>query len=90
MKSHQLLLWTAPLRNMYLCFKAKIMSEGKIEKTILWQLGSCKRKQPIFEKIAREPQEEVDYIRTFAEKRKFKARMKEGKPISTTHYELHN
>ena len=47
------------------------MSEGKIEKTIvLWQLDSCKRKQPIFEKIARELQEEVEYIRTFAEKRK--------------------
>ena len=55
---------------MYLCFKAKIMSEGKIEKTILWQLDSWKRKQPIFEKIARELQEEVDYIRTSAEKRK--------------------
>ena len=55
---------------MYLCFKAKIMSEGKIEKSILWQLDSYKRKQPIFEKIARELQEEVEYIRTFAEKRK--------------------
>ena len=30
------------------------MSEGKIEETILWQLDSCKRKQPIFEKIMRE------------------------------------
>ena len=55
---------------MYLCFKEKIMSEGKIENTILWQLGSCKRKKPIFEKIARELQEEVECIRTFAEKRK--------------------
>ena len=55
---------------MYLCFKAKIMSEGKIEKTILWQLDSCKRKQPIFEKIVGELQEEVEYIHTFAEKRK--------------------
>ena len=69
-KLHQLLLLTAPLRNKYLCFKAKILSEGKIEKIILWQLGSYKRKQPIFEKIARELQEEVEYIRTFAEKRK--------------------
>ena len=43
---------------------------GKIEKSILWQLDSYKRKQPIFEKIARELQEEVEYIRTFAEKRK--------------------
>ena len=51
---------------MYLCFKAKIM----IEKTISWQKDSCKRKLPIFEKIARELQEEVEYIRTFAEKRK--------------------
>ena len=55
---------------MYLCFKAKIMSERKLEKTILWQLDSYKRKQPIFEKIARELQEGVEYIRTFAEKRK--------------------
>ena len=55
---------------MYLCFKAKIMSEGKIEKSILWQLDSGKRKQPIFEKIARDLQEEVEYIRTFSEKRK--------------------
>ena len=55
---------------MYLCFKAKIMSEGKIEKTVLWQLDSCKRKQPIFEKIAKELQEEVEYIRTLVEKRK--------------------
>ena len=55
---------------MYLCFKAKIMSEGKIEKTILWQLDSYKRKLHIFEKIARELQKEVEYIRTFAEKRK--------------------
>ena len=69
-KLHQLLLLTAPLRNMFLCFKAKIMSEGKIEKIILWQLDSYKRKQPIFEKIARELQEEVEHIRTFAEKRK--------------------
>ena len=51
------------------CFKAKIMSEVKIEKTILWQLDSCKRKQPILEKIARELLGEVEYIRTFAEKR---------------------
>ena len=55
---------------MHLCFKAKVMSEGKIEKTILWQLYSYKRKQPIFVKIARELQEKVEYIRTFAEKRK--------------------
>ena len=55
---------------MYLCFKAKIMSEGKIEKSIVWQMDSYKRKQSIFEKIARELQEEVEYIRTFAEKRK--------------------
>ena len=55
---------------MYLRSKAKIMSEGKIEKTILWQLDSYKRKQPIFEKIASELQEEVEYIRTLAEKRK--------------------
>ena len=55
---------------MYLCFKAKIMSEGKIEKTILWKLDSYKRKQPIFEKIMRELQEEVEYIRAFADKRK--------------------
>ena len=46
------------------------MSEGKIEQKMLWQLDSCKRKQPIFEKIARELQEEAEYIRTFAEKRK--------------------
>ena len=69
-KSHHLLLWTALLRNMYLRLKAKIMSEGKIKMRILWQLDSCKRKKPIFEKIARELQEEVEYIRTFAEKRK--------------------
>ena len=69
-KSHQLLMWAAPLRNIYLCFKAKMMSEGKIEKTILWQLASCKRKQPVFEKNAKELQEEVEYIRTFAENRK--------------------
>ena len=71
-KLHQLLLFEvhAPLRNMYLCFKAKILSEGKIEKIILWQLNSYKRKQPIFEKIARELQEDVEYIRAFAEKRK--------------------
>ena len=55
---------------MYLCFKAKIMSEGKIKKSILWQLDSYKREQPIFEKIARQLQEEVEYIRNFAEKRK--------------------
>ena len=76
---------------MHLCFKAKIMSEGEIEKTILWQLDSCKGQQPIFEKIARELQEEVECIRTFAERgRKFKASMKEGKPICTTHYEPHD
>ena len=46
------------------------MSEGKIRKSILWQLDSYKREQPIFEKIARELQEEVEYIRTFAKKRK--------------------
>ena len=55
---------------MYLSFKAKIMSEGKIKKTILRQLDLYKRKQPILEKIARELQEEVEYIRTFAEERK--------------------
>ena len=55
---------------MYLCFKAKIVSEGKIEKTKLWQLDSSKRKQHILEKSARELQEEVEYIRTSAEKRK--------------------
>ena len=37
---------------------------------ILWQLDPCKRKRPIFQKITRELQEEVEYIRTFAEKRK--------------------
>ena len=66
------------------------MSEGKIEKTVLWQQDSCKRKQPIFEKIARELLEEVEYIRTLAEKRKKIQSMKEGKPICTTHYELHD
>ena len=65
------------------------MSEGKIEKTILWQLDSCKRKQPMFEKIARELQEEDEYSGTFAEKRKKIQSMKEGKPICTTHYEPH-
>ena len=55
---------------MHLSFKAKIMSEGKIKKTILRQLDLYKRKQPILEKIARELQEEVEYIRTFAEERK--------------------
>ena len=78
---------------MYLCFKAKIMSEGKIEKSILWQLDSYKRKQPIFEKIARELQEELE-LNTFVllqkRGRKFKAFMKEGKPICTTHYEPHD
>ena len=46
------------------------MSEGKIEKTMFWQQDLRKRKQPIFEKIARELQEQVEYIRTFAKKRK--------------------
>ena len=64
---------------MYLCFKAKIMSEGKIEKTILWKLDSYKRKQPRFEKIARELQEEVDFIRNFAEKRKKIKKIHEGR-----------
>ena len=49
------------MRNMYLCCNAKIMTEGKMEKTILGQQDSCKRKQPIFEKIARQLQEEVEY-----------------------------
>ena len=53
-----------------LMFQRKIMSEGEIETTILRQLDLCKRKQPIFEKIARELQEEVEYIRTFAEEGK--------------------
>ena len=70
-----------------LCFKAKIMSEGKIEKTILWQLDSCQRKQPIFEKIELK-------VNTFVllqkRGRKFKVRMKEGKPICTTRYEPHD
>ena len=66
------------------------MSEGKLEKTILWQLDSYKRKQPIFERIARELLEEVEYIRTFAEKRKKIQSTHEGKPICTTHYEPHD
>ena len=32
--------------------------------------GIRAKKQPIFEKIARELQEEVEYIRTYAERRK--------------------
>ena len=64
---------------MYLCFKVKKMSEGKIEKTILWKLDPCKRNQLIFEKIARELQEEVEYIRTYAEKRKKIQSSKEGR-----------
>ena len=54
---------------MYFCFKAKIMNEGKIEKAILWKLNSCK-KPTISEKLARELQEEVEYIRTYVEKKK--------------------
>ena len=70
---------------MYLCFKAKIMSEGKIEKTILWQQDSCNRKQPIFEKIVRELQEEVEYIRIFAEKRKKIQSTQEGRQTYLHH-----
>ena len=61
------------------------MREGKIEKTILWQLDSCKRKQPIFEKIARELQEEVEYIRAFAEKRKTIQSTHEGRQAYLHH-----
>ena len=70
---------------MHLCCKAKIVSEGKIEKTILWQLDSCKRKQPTFEKIARELQEEVEYIGTFAEKRKKIQSTHEGRQVYLHH-----
>ena len=41
-----------------------------MEKTILWQLDLRKRKRSIFGEIVRELQEEVEYIRAFAEKRK--------------------
>ena len=53
--------------------------------------GFVQRKKPVFEKIARELQEEVEYIRTFVDKRKKIQSTHEGrKPICTTHYEPHD